>query len=368
MMFIVLTGCGSGNNIVPSSQPPQSSAPDALAYASALSRNFVGVQVKGANAASSTGSPYSTAQVTRAVAAAGNLLFVLTAQGANTDTGAAISVYRVDTSTGAVALLATHNDAQYADWIIPNSTGAFLYALGGSSLYGFAVDANSGAFTPVPGSPYSAPVFYDLIIYKPMVSPDGAWVCISVPGQNAPAVGRCYRRDGNTGALPEFPNFVASFNALPVDVAFTPNSAFIVNIRRGPPDMLYVSPTPGTGGNEHSIALGITGSDERLAVHPSGGFVAVAVSNANENTVEVFSLDASGNPALAGSSSVSNGGTAMNATVAFSRSGQYLFANSTSGIAVFSFSNGTLTPLGAPVAPPALGNFGGGPNGFVATF
>jgi 6-phosphogluconolactonase (cycloisomerase 2 family) len=204
----------------------------------------------------------------------------------------------------------------------------------------FSVNSATGALTPLPGSPWA--VSDTAMGVGPVeVTPDGTQLCFSWSsiGKLTPGHLDCARRrsDGtldlsNRSSLMHSTSGIFSF-------AITPTSAFVLAADTG--NQIVISPLTATSDSSNKVvATGGTGP-AGIAVSPSGSWVAVA--NSQSSTITVFSLDAAGNLTQVGSGTNVSGGVTE---VAFSRSGNYLFASTANGTAIFAFgSNGSLTAI-----------------------
>jgi 6-phosphogluconolactonase len=104
------------------------------------------------------GSPFTTAAapVALAVEPAGKYLFV-----ANRDANT-LSVFRIDSSTGALSLLATVGAGTRPDAVTVDISGTFVYVAtlgsaqpaGPGAVTAFSLDQGTGVLSPVPGSPF----------------------------------------------------------------------------------------------------------------------------------------------------------------------------------------------------------------------
>lgn len=95
--------------------------------------------------------------MTIAIDPTGSFLFQ-TSQETSGSTLAGIFVYKIDRNTGSpgpsVDSYTAANVPFYDD--VVDQQGKFLYAYGGQGVYTFAIDASTGAITPIAGSPFAA--------------------------------------------------------------------------------------------------------------------------------------------------------------------------------------------------------------------
>jgi 6-phosphogluconolactonase (cycloisomerase 2 family) len=306
------------------------------------------VRVDSSNNVSATaGSPYQTPTPVIGFARTAELLFALSRKTGSALEPATISSYRPDMNGGLTALAT--NSGSLITSVDSDVSGKFLYGTGWTTpqgfiepaLFGFSVNSNTGELTPLPGSPWRVmgPIGVNGVNHA-AVSQNGASVCAIVGLPRSNAAVSCYaRRPDGTLDTSVFNTPLGSNSGLN-GMAITPNSSFVL-ATVGPNNQLLIAPlvAPDSAGQK-SVASGGTFPLD-VAISPSGSWVAVA--NFRPGTITIFSLDAAGNLTQVGS------GTAVNGDLgpaAFSRSGDYLFASTTNGVAVFAFgSSGSLTPV-----------------------
>ena len=119
--------------------------------------------------------------------------------------GNSVEAFTIDPTSGTLTempgspfTLGGTGDFPVAFSIAQDPAGKFLYALGSEDgrIYGFTVDANSGALTPATGSPYGqVPTLFASSL---IVDPAGKFLYFC--GENSPYIG-ILSIDGTTGAL-----------------------------------------------------------------------------------------------------------------------------------------------------------------------
>ena len=329
----------------------------ALAYVGGTNL-FYGIRVdSSSNVSAVSGSPYSLVGNNLTFATAGNLLFVASASG-DFKSGSIIT-YRADDNGALTQLSTTALKSSGGADIAVDSTGKFLYGTAeavapgqsGSSpaLVGFSIDQNSGKIADLPGSPY----FLDggmSTASKPLVTANGAWMCLAMELARTNQGARCYTRhaDGSVDGK----NFVAPA------ASTTGVNDLVASI-----DSTMLFFTDGEQNQVISTTISNTGS---VRTYPSGGSFSngiarspvghwVVVSNRESDNLSVLEAGVGG---LVPTGNTAKTGTNPNRVV-FSRSGTYLFVTSASGTVVYSqdTSTGVLTPLN--LSNPAPGKDGG---------
>ena len=234
--------------------------------------------------------------------------------------------YRINATTGALTALApTTMTGNNVNGMATTPSGKFLYAAtalegsgpGVSRIYGFAIDATTGALTAVAGSPWL--VGSNKLTMGLAVDPTGRFLYAANTTSND-IVG--YSIDGNTGTLTPLASSPFAGGSGPERLAIAPTgtllyatngnsntiSGYALNTNTGALTPLPGSPTP-------------TGLLPRgLVIDPSGQLLYVA--NVAGDTVSAFSLNSTsgalaplGSPASTGSAPFSLAGTRRGASV-----------------------------------------------------
>jgi lactonase family protein with 7-bladed beta-propeller len=326
----------------------------ALAYVTG-NNAFYGIRVdSSSNVSTVSGSPYAVTGNIMGFATSGKLLFVSTV--ASDFKNGAITSYRAD-DNGALTQLGTTTAANSGGMTVASdSTGKFLYGTAEATqagqagtqpaIFGFSIDASSGTLTALPGSPYflnggMGPAD------KPVVTPNGSWVCVSMELARTNEGAQCYTRhaDGSVdGKNFVFPN--GSDTGIQ-GLAATNDSTMLLF----------------TNGEQNEVISTVISNTKNAQTYPSGGSfsngIAVSptahwavVANRDSGDLAVFETGAGG---LAPTSNAAKAGTSPN-RVAFSHSGTYVFVTTAGGTLVYSqdANTGALTPVNA--SNPAPGN------------
>jgi 6-phosphogluconolactonase (cycloisomerase 2 family) len=96
-------------------------------------------------------------------------LYAANASGATASIlGFSIHPYMGDANDGALTVLPGFPyDLPSCSYVAADQTGAYLYATAGTNLYGFSVDKQTGALSPLPGSPVSVGASADAVSIDP---------------------------------------------------------------------------------------------------------------------------------------------------------------------------------------------------------
>ncbi len=159
------------------------------------------------------GSPFPAGgnPLSLALGAGGNFLFSANPDAANSS----ISAFSIDPNTGALSPLSGSPFLfSVSHYIATDQTGAYLYVTSGTSVVGYGIDATTGALTPLRGFPLTVGVD----AYSITVDPTNRFLYVTDDGA---ANIKGFRLDASTGALtpmsgPPFPagknpEFIATF-------------------------------------------------------------------------------------------------------------------------------------------------------------
>lgn len=271
-----------------------------------------------------------------------------------------INAYAVNPVTGALTLVPSSPFPAGVNtaWVTVHPAGKFAYAanagpaLGNGSVSAYATDANSGALTPVLGSPILAGG------QPRSISVDSlgkfAYVANSSGGVSA------YTIDATTGALTAVPASPFAAGPNPNSVVVDPSGrfAFVANRNSGKPSgsvsAFTVNAASGALAPIGTTAIAAGTEPVAIAVDPSGKFVYVANGGTGGGgtggSVSAYAVNATsgaltavGSPVAAGTNPVS---------VAVDPSGKFAYVANLGSHSVSAFSinatTGALTPLGSP--------------------
>ena len=322
------SGSGSGSGA--------GSSTAAIAYVSGTNNDFDGVRVdSNGNVSATLGSPYSQPSTVENFAINNHLLLVAS-QGSST---ASETSFRADQDGNLAALTTTALAADVNTFgFALDASGNFAYVGGNSGIYGYAVNHDTGALTPLPGSPFpaSSPHGWANIV----VAPNGSRLCAVFPALKSLASVVCFVRhsDGTLDTTTQGQNKPAQNTGTGVSLAITQDSAYLIwtDLGAGTVNASPIANNTGqSSGTTHS-------GGQPGEVANSGPWVAVA--NSQPNNIAIFTVNSSGQITSAGSpvSIASQPGE-----VAFSADGAHLFVSTESGLLSFSFnkSTGALQPL-----------------------
>jgi 6-phosphogluconolactonase (cycloisomerase 2 family) len=219
-------------------------------------------------------------------------------------------------------------------------------------IYVFSRDAQTGALSPIVGSPFSAA----LDLRSPVIDPQGRFLYV---GEPAAEMVYAFQLNSTTGAVQPLPdrNYFSAANNLD-GVAMAPSKPFLyataaLYVSDADPDRGFVL-TYAIAGNGALTRVGDmtpAGRDTGIpAVHPNGRFL--YAPNSESNDVSGYALDpATGAPTpLIGSPFSAGAGTVA---LALSPSGSHLYAvnGGESSVSAFSIdaATGALHPVGPAV-------------------
>jgi DNA-binding beta-propeller fold protein YncE len=264
---------------------------------------------------------------------------LLLAEGSVGSGGGTVVTFRADKDGNLTRLLSTPLASDVnARGIGLDASGSFAYVGGGSGIYGYAVNRDTGALTPLPGSPFSAPSFQGWIDFA--VAPNGSKVCAEAPPHKTIAGVVCFVRhsDGTLDTSAQGQNTPTSNTGDNAELAITPDSAFLVwtDNQKG---TVNASPL----GNNTGVTTGTAPAGGQLPTGVAINGQWVAVVTAQPNNISIFTINSSGQLAAAGSPVALSGSPGG---VAFSADGSYLFVSTDSGLLTYSFNKGALQAVG----------------------
>jgi 6-phosphogluconolactonase (cycloisomerase 2 family) len=116
----------------------------------------VSIQGSGMLQSEIEGSGDNVNPMTMAIDPSGSFIYQ-TAQGFNGGMQGGLFVYAINRSTGSLGpAIASYMTGQALDSDVVDNQGKFLYVLGTSGVYAFAIQAGKGTLTPIAGSPFAA--------------------------------------------------------------------------------------------------------------------------------------------------------------------------------------------------------------------
>ena len=147
----------------------------------------------------------------------------------------------------------------------------------GEGVSGYAINATSGALTPVPGSPFSAGKAPQSVA----VAPGGKFAYVLNPGDNTVSG---YTINASTGALTPIPGSPFATGAFPVSVAVDPSGrfAYVSNFRDSDVSGYTINAFSGAltpvPGSPFATPISCAGrcSAQSVSVDPTGSFIYVA--------------------------------------------------------------------------------------------
>lgn len=213
-----------------------------------------------------------------------------------------LAVYGIDAATGALSKKSgiTFDEGVYPFGIGQYPDGRYLYVanwFGGT--FGFSVNAEDGALTPVPGSPFAN---YGGLPVQAEVEPMGRYVYVTNFDSHSLTA---YTIDATTGALSLTQNVAAKIGPRAIaflsgekPVEYVPRFAYAANTASNSVSVYRINAATGLLEARRSIAAGAGPS--AIAADPLGRFLFVA--NAQDSTVSAFTIQSDGNlKAVAGS-------------------------------------------------------------------
>ena len=291
----------------------------------------------------SVGPPYSDGTTPAAVSLTPNGMFAFSAS----NDGKQIYAYAIDQTSGTLNPVpgspfntGFQVGSPYPDIAVDaQSAHLYLASAGDAEVAGFAIDATSGALSPLAGSPYPAGTGAGAI---PAFSPGGGY--LYVMNQTAATVSG-YSIDATSGVLTPLPNNVGT-GTNPSWIAFTPDGKYA-----------YVSDSGEDAISQYSVTAGVltpmtpatVASDELpqdLTIDANGAYLYAPVANgATAGAVEVYAIGSTG--ALTAMSSTPAGVKPV--YLAIDPTGPYAYIASSAGAEVYGYSidstTGALTAL-----------------------
>jgi 6-phosphogluconolactonase len=245
-------------------------------------------------------------------------------------------------------------------WVTVDPTGRYVYVAncarvcsgaGDGNVSGYAINKNTGALTPVPGSPFTA----DQVPYAIAVDPTGQFAYVANFGSGTVSI---FKIDQCSGSLWSSVQSVATGGESPIALTIDPHGSFLFVTNTGSDNLSVFA----VGNNGSLIAAPgspfATGdSTQGVAVSPSGEFVYVTQGF----QVLGFAVGAGGVLTPLPTSPYPAPGFLVSLT--FDRSGHNVYAANASGVAGYQQDpvSGKLTVVtGSPFAA-------GGNTTFVAT-
>ena len=194
--------------------------------------------------------------------------------------------------------------------VVCPSAGRFAYAIDeqGNQIFGFTIDASSGALTPMPTSPFAAPTFPGYAV----ADPSSRFLYVSSSGANSMmGVILAYSINQSTGALTAIPGFqfplvdggIVTLEELTIDPSGKFLYAAIQEPDTGPPNSpnlavaaFAINHTDGTltpvSSSPFAIGASTIGATP-IEIGPSGQFLYIAYSDFGNSTNDAtaFSID-----------------------------------------------------------------------------
>jgi len=161
----------------------------------------------------------------------------------------------------------------------------------------YAVDSSTGAFTPVPGSPFSTGTIPIWTAFSPVVN-GNLFAAVANEGANTVSV---YQVDQTTGVFTPVPGSPFLAGSGPLSVDFSPvidGNLFAAVANQGDNDVTVyqVNTTTGVFITVGSFSAGNGPTNATFSPITNNGQIFLAVANGMDNTVSIFSVNpASGN-------------------------------------------------------------------------
>jgi 6-phosphogluconolactonase (cycloisomerase 2 family) len=293
------------------------------------------------------GGPFGDGTHPAAVSLAPNGKFAFSAS----DNGTKINAFTIDQTSGKLTpvpgspftVVGFTTGSTFPDIAVDaQSAHLYLASYGDGEVAGFAIDPNTGALTPLAGSPYTAAGGAGAI---PAFSPDGKY--LYVMDQTANEVSG-YSIDPTSGALTPLPGGPVATGTDPTWIVFTPDGKYA-----------YVANTGDLTISAYSVSSGVLtpfaapnatfATDEHpqdLTIDASGTHLYAPVANGSTpGAVDAFTINADGT--LANKTSVPAGVTPI--YLAIDPAAPYAYVASKAGAEVYGYSidptSGALTAL-----------------------
>jgi 6-phosphogluconolactonase (cycloisomerase 2 family) len=215
--------------------------------------------------------------------------FVYVANNGSTNVSGNVTAYAVNATTGALTPVPGSPFATGGAPFIVDPSGQFVYVRTFNSVSAYQLNATTGALTPVPGSPFATGTAPSDLT----VDPSGQFVYVPNISSNDVSA---YRLDPTTGALTPVPGSPFATAAFPRSITVDPSWQFVyvlsdtvigdtsTNISAYTLDAMTGALTPVAGS---PFAAGTTRFG--LKVDPAGRFV--YVPNDGSNNISAYTID-----------------------------------------------------------------------------
>jgi 6-phosphogluconolactonase (cycloisomerase 2 family) len=176
--------------------------------------------------------------------------------------------------------------------------GRFAYAVhtgGVPSLLAYTINSATGALTPIVGSPFAVPAFTNAPGLEVSFDPTGKFayvVAYNDPPSYQSSTVAAYRIDVNTGALSEVPGSPFAARIWPLFVAVDPSGKFAYAANRGSDNVSAYTINASTGALTEVAGSPFAAGrfPESIRIDPSGRFAYLA--NTGSANVSAYAIDA----------------------------------------------------------------------------
>ncbi len=193
-----------------------------------------------------------------------------------------VSIYSVDAATGSLTDAGTASlgpmSSAFALAINPSQTFLYVGDNAGTGTWGFAIDADSGALTPLADSPF--PVTNSLSL---AVEPSGRFLIAALGGNVS-----SFRIDPATGGLERADTVVGG---TPWSVTFEPSGqyVYVANVNSNNVSGFRLDADTGALTAVPGSPFSAGANPSRVVIEPSGRFL--YVSNGNGSNLNAYSID-----------------------------------------------------------------------------
>jgi 6-phosphogluconolactonase (cycloisomerase 2 family) len=277
-----------------------------------------------------------------------------------------VRAYLINNSTGALTAIVgsqLNGGGTNPVDVVVDPLGQFVYMANyGGSISAFKIDSVTGGLTAVPGSPF--PTAPAIISGQPpgansvTVDPTGKFLYAAINQGNDLSA---YLIDSNTGALTPISGSPFSAGNVPMTVRVDPSGRYAYATNLHSNNISAYSIDSGTGALTPIAGSPFSSADlaspTGVAIDPSGGFI--YVTNSNSNTVSAFSINSSTGVLTPISGSPFASGVGSYAVTAHP-SGKFLYVSAGGNVSAFAIdsASGALTPIsGSPFAAPGNGTY-----------
>jgi 6-phosphogluconolactonase len=206
-----------------------------------------------------------------------------------------ITAYSLNRTTGTLSAIAgsPFADGSTLRASVVDPTGRFLYASGNTTQITtsvFTIDSNSGALTPIAGSPFLSPINSEL--FSLAMHPSGRFLYGSFPLVSGIVAWSINTSTGTLTVTPASPS--ATGKGIPI-LSVSPNGNFLYALNGNDSTVSAFSIDPNSGALTavNGAPFPVNAGTGYLVIDPSGQFMYASNGTINFNTIAGFNITAS---------------------------------------------------------------------------